>query len=207
MRYITRPLTPEARVRLKGVARTGSPFQSSWNGTLVLLDRELTALGVSGEFVLQIDCTEDDLKLNGELRSNARPASPSVAIAVDRKKGPLLFVCGRFQHWQDNVRAIALGLEALRKIERYGIVQADEQYTGWQALPPGTAMPAAKMTVDEAERFLSNASVLPIGEIRTAQGLTRAFRDAARTMHPDAGGDPAEFRKLTEARDLLEAQR
>lgn len=195
-----RPLTPEARARLKGVTRTGSPFQSSWSTTLELLDRELRALGVRDGFVMQIDASESDLRLDGQLRANARVASPAVAISVDRKGGALLFVCGRFPTWQDNVRAIALGLEALRKIERYGIVQSDEQYRGWQALPPGTPMPAPKMTVDEAARFIVEHSGLPAGSVDRGT----AYRAAAKRLHPDAGGDPADFRKLTEARDLLE---
>lgn len=34
----------------------------------------------------------------------------------------------------------------------------------------------------------------------------RAARDAAKKLHPDAGGDPQLFRQLTEARDLLVAR-
>lgn len=215
MRYVTRPLTPEARARLAGVVRTDSLFSASWSSTLELLDRELTFLGVRDEFVLQIDCTEGDLRLDGQLRANARPGSPSVAISIEsRSKGSLLFTCGRFWSWQENVRAIALGLEALRKVDRYGITKANEQYRGWQALPAGTPMPAAKMTVEEAAQFLAQHSPRLV-----AGGLSRStaaallandaelarlyWREAAKTLHPDAGGDPADFRRLTEARDII----
>jgi hypothetical protein len=86
-----------------------------------LLDANSAHLGVRSEFVLQIDVEERDLRLDGELRAHARPASPAVAISVDRRDKPsLLFVCGKFPNWQDNVRAIALGLEALRKVAGTG---------------------------------------------------------------------------------------
>jgi hypothetical protein len=47
----------------------------------------------------------------------------------------LLYACDRFWRWQHNLRAIALGLEALRLVERYGIGDAHQQYAGYRALP------------------------------------------------------------------------
>lgn len=44
------------------------------------------------------------------------------------------FAVDTFVHWQDNLRAIALGMEALRKVARYGIVKGNEQYSGWKQL-------------------------------------------------------------------------
>lgn len=204
MRYTTRPLTPEARARLANVRREHSQFSAAWNDTLILLERELQHLGVRYEWVLQIDCTEADLRLDGELRANARIPTPSVAIAIESKsKGSLLFTCGRFTTWKDNVRAIALGLEALRKVERYGIVQSDEQYRGWQALPPGTPMPAAKMTVDDALELLRIAADWTCGpDYDDPDAIRQAYRHGARHLHPDTGGDPEQFRRLVEARDL-----
>lgn len=210
MHYVTRPLTTEARARLKAGPRDqSSPFSAAWSSTLDLLDRELWHLGVRNEFVLQIDCTEADLRLDGQLRANARPGSPAVAIAVEsRSKGSLLFTCGRFHDWKDNVRAIALGLEALRKVDRYGITESDEQYRGWQALPPGTPMPAAKMTYEEACRTVAElADCTFVGCDWVQKDLTGMYRKAALRCHPDHGGDPATFHRLTEARNLIEAHR
>lgn len=205
MKYITRPLTAEARSRLKAGPRgQTSPFSSTWSSTLAQLDLELRQLGVRHEFVLQIDCTEADLRLDGQLRANARPASPAVAIAVETTKGPLLFTCGRFRSWHDNVRAIALGLEALRKVERYGIVQSDEQYRGWQALPPAPPMPAAKMTEQDALELLrTEAGWLAGPDHDDAADITKAYRWAARSAHPDHGGTAERFAAITAARDLL----
>jgi len=208
MKYVTRPLTDEARARIKTVNREHSRFDTRWGQTLRDLRRELEHLGVRDEFVMQIDVVTDrDLRLDGELRAGARPASPSVAVAFETKHhGPMLFVCGKFYFWQDNVRAIALGLESLRRVERYGIVQSDEQYRGWQALPPGTPMPAAQMSVDEAIRLLHAHAPDVVWDYDDPKEVHRAWRVASLKVHPDVGGDPEMFRKLTEARDLLVEQ-
>jgi hypothetical protein len=47
------------------------------------------------------------------------------------------FAVDVFPTWQANLRAITLGLEALRRVQRYGIVKEDEQYTGFKALTSG----------------------------------------------------------------------
>lgn len=212
MTYVIRPLTPEARARLDaGPKGRYSPFSATWSATLDLLEREVWHLRIRESFVLMIDVVESDLRLNGELRANARPASPAVAIALDPPGKPsLLFTCGRFNKWQDNVRAIALGMEALRKVERYGIVQADEQYRGWQALPPGTSMPAVQMTVEEAADFIAEhcqhirlIGEPPVTRAHVFDAVAASYRAAAQTLHPDRGGDPELFKRLIEARDLL----
>lgn len=219
MRLIARPidewpdrhLTPDS-------ARSFSRFSASWTDTVDILDRELHHLGAS-EAVLQLAITERECRLDGWIRANAKPEHPGVIISFESVHGPLRYWTDEFKWggsghlpgWQANVRAIALGLEALRKVDRYGIARRGEQYRGWNALPPGTPMPPGKMTVDEAVEVLIDAGSAI--EIRTgeARDLVRTdptvignlYRAAARLHHPDAGGDPAMFRRITEARDLL----
>lgn len=210
MRYVVRPLTPEAINRMKSHRPTGSPFRAPWAQTMDLLDRELHALGAR-EFVMLIDCTEVDLKLNGDLRASARPSTPRVAVSFTSTKGPLMFACGRFNDWRDNVRAVALGLEALRKVDRYGITQAAEQYRGFQPLPPGSPMPppSGRMSVEEAARLmldLADEHVAAVADVlRDPSIASVVYRAAAKRHHPDAGGDAVTFRRLTEARDLVAA--
>jgi len=102
-------------------------------------------------------------------------------------------------------------LEALRRVDRYGITRRGEQYAGWKALPPGAgdaiAMPAA-MTVDEAARMLVDlADGLPadVSHVRrNARIRNTLFRQAAAVHHPDRGGDRAIWDQLQQARDVLE---
>ncbi len=116
--------------------------------------------------------------------------------------------------WKENLRAIALGLEALRKVERYGIAERGQQYAGYRELPCGIELGRA-MTLEEAAEFLIEHG--ETGGVRATvdeflddgpfgpQIRAEYFRAAAKKLHPDAGGDPDLFRKLTEARELVEA--
>lgn len=183
--------------------RTRSSFSAPWKSTLDLLDRELWHLGPAGRnapAVLQIAMREQDFRLDGMPRANARPEHPGVILAIESTKGPLSFPCDRFLTWQDNLRAIALSLEALRKIDRYGITPNAEQYTGWKQLPGGG--PRAPSAVDSEMVILSYADV-PTGE---AVSLDQAYRRARANAHPDRrGGDRAAWDAVEAAAEVLRA--
>ena len=197
--------------------RTPNPFQTkSYDATLGLLLGELERLDTRRAH-LQLDITSADLRRDGMLRSQAKVEHPGVILTADtRAHGVLTYPCDTFARrwssdppdWQINLRAIALGLEALRKVERYGIAERGQQYAGFGALPPATAMSAA-MTVDQAAEFIARHAWNDPGvdPQEVIDDLDAAYRAAAKELHPDAGGDPADFRRLTEARNLLEAYR
>jgi hypothetical protein len=209
--------------------RKPSPFDphTNWSSTLTMLEKELRALHVQ-EAVLQVDSpNERDFRLDGQLRSDTKLRSPAVILSFEtRRHGKLSYPCDTFdkkwsgqrlEGWQANVRAIALGLEALRRVDRYGIANTGQQYTGWKQLGAGLAMPPATMTVEEAARFIAKHAELPllgIDDVPWEQliiedrpGRAQAYRQAAKRLHPDAGGNADDFRRLTEAFELLEALR
>lgn len=148
--------------------------------------------------------------MSGDL-ANVTARHPGAIVSFESNHGPLRFSCDRFDAWRGhgwraNVRAIALGLEALRKVDRYGIGTGAEQYRGFGALPPATPMGAA-MTAETAAAFVAEAAcdldaydLLLAGEPEVIRGC---YRRAAAVLHPDTGGDADEFRRLIEARDLL----
>lgn len=222
MRLIVRPIDQwpgEFTAR-----RQGTDFTASWSDTVALLGREVEHLaGAGAQVVLQAAIRERDCRQDGWIRADARPSHPGVIVSFTSPKlGPLRYHTDRFEGsgygrylpgWQSNVRAIALGLEALRRVDRYGIAQAGEQYRGWQALPPGAS---GSMTVDAAARFIAehgDPALVAMGGWANlaAPGyeslLESTFRAAAKLLHPDRGGDPALFRRLTEAREIIEANR
>lgn len=200
----TRPIDQWPRPETRSRGR--SPFGSTYSATRALLSRELRMLGARN-VVLQIDVREQDLRLDGELRANARPQGPRVALAFDSQHGPLRYYCDRWRDWQDNLRGIALGLEAQRKLERYGITSRGEQYTGWKALGSGREM-GAGMTRDEAAELLvdlandASGDDMTVADVLADEG-NYAYRTAAKRHHPDNGGDPALFARLTDARNVL----
>lgn len=202
--------------------RKPNPFRSTYAQTLDDLDRELEYLRARDAF-MQVDATSADVRLDGQLRANAKVNHPGVILTIDtRDHGVLVYPCDTFESryhsdgpsWQVNLRAIAGGLEALRKVERYGIADRGQQYAGFGALPPATAMGAA-MTVEAAALLLANTANQAFGEDwcdpqalvdeapDQAEIVRGAYRDAVKVAHPDAGGDAELFRDLTAARDLL----
>lgn len=191
--------------------RSSSPFKASYSATLELLDRELRMLQAEN-VVLMVDATERDCRIDGQLRVNAYLPTPRVILAFDSQHGPLKYACDAFLHWQQNLRAIALGLEALRRVERYGIATRGEQYTGWKAIGSGIAMGAA-MTRKEAVTIMQDLTALD-GVIQYADDdlddrgragafLEDAWRNGSKQHHPDNGGDGEKFFLLSRAHDTL----
>lgn len=178
-----------------------SQFSASWSNTLDTLVRELEYLSAK-EVTIQVDLTRDDFRLDGNLRTAARINYPGVIVGFNTKKfGGLSYPCNTFAgSWKENVRAIALGLEALRRVERYGIAQRGQQYAGFKELGSGIAL--SSMTEERAWEILIEA--VGIDE-RSAilRGAEDIFRTAALKFHPDKGGDANYFKLLVEARDYL----
>lgn len=206
MESSTVPMSPATKMRLRGVEPKRSPFSTRYSKVLEVLHSELWHLGAY-EYVMEIDMDERYFRLDGSPRANAIANSSAIAISFKAEQGPMEFLCGTYTAWQDNVWAIAKGLEALRGINRWGITQAAEQYQGFKAIGSGIAMPAApQMTWEEARAFMCEHGGVDLGRARIfPEQVTLAFRQASKRLHPDNGGDPAMFDKLVKARELLEA--
>jgi hypothetical protein len=179
-------------------------FEASWSATVELLARELRELGAEQIVIELADVSDSDFRIDGLPRSNARIGDP-VRVSFNSRYGPLRYETGRFTRryyrssldgWQCNIRAIALGLEALRKVDRYGITKRGEQYTGWKQLPASTDPADAIQTREQAWAVIAEHAP-------GIQEVARATRRAAMATHPDRGGDEAEFRKVQRAREVL----
>jgi hypothetical protein len=194
----TGPATPAWR------RRPASTFRAGWDDTVELLKKEVEHLG--GKVIaVQVDASADEVRRDGMLRARARVGSPAVKISFDSKHGPLTYATDVYDHWQANVRAITLALQALRAVDRYGVSTSGEQYRGWAQLD--TAPADVAMTPDAAAALLAEESGLPAGRIRLDPEVrARAYKRAAAKLHPDVGGDAALFDLITRARDLLAGQ-
>lgn len=198
-RLVFEPLTDWSALK-GGVAP--SPFSAKWPATRDLLLREADHLGAL-VVVLELALHRQDLRQDGEIRANARLGSGKVCVSMDTRHGPMRFACDRYDagslSWQANVRAIALTLEALRSVDRYGAVHTAEQYQGFLAIESN---PNGFKSADDALRWVRmHAGVAGTDGSNPAT----AYRAAARQLHPDIGGDPAEFHRLQEAKELMRA--
>jgi hypothetical protein len=121
------------------IARLDDRFRSNYISTLDLLESELRHLRAK-DVVIQAGFTRGQLRNDGWPKAGERPKDPGIVISFESPKGPLSFPCDRYTDFQANMRAIALSLEALRAVDRYGVTRQAEQYRGWQQITaPGTS--------------------------------------------------------------------
>jgi hypothetical protein len=176
--------------------RQRSNFSARWGTTSQLLDREVWYLG-GKNMRLQVAIPASQFRLDGRPRATAKAEHPGVILTLDSKHGPLSYPCDTFTTWQDNVRAIALALEALRKVDRYGVTKRGEQYRGFLALESNA--PRDFSSARDAVLFLKQTVGLD-GEDMEPAALLRA---AKRRTHPDMGGVADLFQRVTLAEAKL----
>lgn len=181
--------------------RSRSLFKAGLSDTLQLLDREVWHLTdwrsqrESGELLIAIPAG-DAWRLDGRPRASAIAEHPGVIFSIESKFGPLSYPCDTFTTWQDNLRAIALALEALRKVDRYGVTKRGEQYRGFLAVE-ATAAPAGFESAAHARDWLTGSW--------PADSLRASLRRAQREAHPDHGGSAAVFQRVSLAESKLRA--
>jgi hypothetical protein len=81
--------------------------------------------------------------------------------------------------------------------------QEDQVQLRMEAFEQRRAFAARFAPFDEGDEEHREALELPLDGELTAQEINAAFRRLAKKAHPDAGGDPAAYIRLTEARDVL----
>jgi hypothetical protein len=209
MRYQIEPMARWPYPETQG--RKGNPFRAKFGQTLELLEDELDHLQVTGAVAVRVVAAEADVRRDGMLRSRADVRHPGVVLSFhSAKAGQLTYPCDRFYgayrgeiDWQINLRAIALGLEALRRLDRYGITSRGEQYTGWRAIESGSSEGFAD--VNQALTWLVR---LLADQGQDAPTEWRALlRKAAGVAHPDRhNGDRTLWGRYDAARQLLERE-
>lgn len=212
--YRVRPL--EDRSGFKGNPKP-SPFNtgSGWDrkpvpfgATRSLLERELGHLGAR-DVILEVDVLPGRIRNDGELYADAKVNSPAVRLHFDSNHGHLTYATDAFTKWQDNVRAIALALEALRKVDRYEVGQGGDQYRGYLALEAGAGgIALGGMTSDEAREVICANSSWAEYEDFTGWNDPRAaaklLRSAQFNSHPDRNnGDQTQWDLVERAAKVL----
>jgi hypothetical protein len=185
-------------------SRQSSRFKAGWQATLDLLERELNHLGakdisIEGFFFV------NDIRNDGWPKSSARPTQPGVVLSFTVKRGRMVMPCDRYHDWEANIRAIALTLEHLRAVERYGATsEKQEQYTGWLKLPAAGAIDEA---AEMAKILVKHACVTyaPSEVLGDQKIFDEVWRVAVRRTHPDAnpGRDGADFNRVINARERI----
>lgn len=201
---------PDGRTRYKSCV-----FSAGYDQTLRELSSELQRIGVK-EAVIEADFIDRRLRVDGQLRHDARMRTPRLRLSFTHPAtGPLQYPCDTFENWQDNLRAICKTLEAQRAMDRYGATRRNQQYAGWKMLPGrimelGGITPEAPMPLAEAVQLIIKFAGLTDDtqqreRIARTYGVYRdAYRAAVRRVHPDVGGNAEDFQQTIRAKVTLD---
>ncbi len=141
-----------------------------------LLKRELEHLEAE-EVVLELEVHASQIRADGWIRQDATVRDAGVILGFKSELGPMRYAVDRFTEWQANVRAIALALEALRKVNRYGVAGRAEQYRGWLAIPAETGGVDPYQLIAKWCKWTEEA---------VRMEPLRALKLAKRAAHPDS---------------------
>lgn len=147
------------------------------------LQRELDLLGARGPIL----SSNIELRLDGQPRSGIEPNDPGIAVYFTLKGKQLCMPCDKWDRVADNIAAIAAHIDAIRRIERYGVQSVEEAFAGFVALPPP----------------LSWRQILGVADGADAKVCEAAYRALARQHHPDNGGSTVKMAELNQARDAM----
>jgi hypothetical protein len=128
---------PVARPRTRPERRTWSNFKTLFGRARDNCLGQIRTLGGT-EIIISTNLAlrQDGLPMGGQ----AQPRDPGVAVYFNYRKKQMCFACDRWAKVDDNMHAIALTIEALRGISRWGTGDMMEAaFTGFAALPAPVA--------------------------------------------------------------------
>lgn len=183
--------------------RRRSQFSAKYSATLELLERELNFLDAEN-VIVEADCDASQIRLDGCFRAGAKLRGPGIILSFDCKHGPVRYPCDKFLNWDCNLRAIALSLEALRSVDRYGVTRRGEQYQGWAKIEDKTR--TGGFTKSDAAAWL-------VQQMHDCCGLSYGMKqvtdypevretirkELVKILHPDRRGSDTEFKQLMSA--------
>jgi len=148
------------------------------------LEDQIERLGGTGPIL----STNQRLRMDGRPKQNeGEPADVGAAVYFRLKGKPRCLACDKWDRVADNVAALAAHIDALRRIDRYGVGTLDQAFAGYTALPPAST--------DWRAVFEFN------GGSPTFADVDSKYRALAAVHHPDRGGDPQMMARINMARD------
>lgn len=147
------------------------------------LSQQMTLLGATNEVL----STNIPTRLDGLPRAGQpEPSDPGAAVYFKLNGKPRALACDKWDRVADNIAAIAQHVDAIRRIDRYGVGTIEQAFAGYTALPP---------SADDWR------AVFGLNGGATLDAVEAKYRELARTCHPDVGGDPLQMARLNTARD------
>lgn len=164
--------------------RESAKFKTALPAALANLKRQIELMGGAGVL----------LSSNYTLGSS-NPKEPGVVAYFTWAKVEMAIPCDRWLKLEDNVHAIALTVEAMRGMERWGakhMIRA--MFTGFKQLP-------LNPNGESWWKVLNVPVNAPRDQVRDA------YQRLVKESHPDAGGDQERFIKIQRAYEEYEQPR
>lgn len=179
--------------------RKRATFQQGLAAARDGLVRQLELLGaVNGMITSDLPVRADGLPY-----ADGRASDPGIAVwfVLDGKER--VFACDKWMAHAGNMRAIALSIQAIRGLDRWGASDlVTRVFAGFNALPPGGDQESTKRPWREVLHMHTVANYKPDEQLAVARKL---HRELIREHHPDRGGDHAIAAEINAA--LTEAER
>jgi hypothetical protein len=117
--------------------QSSSSFRTTWDQSLRKLEDEITRID-GDDVVIGIVADPSAISFSGALRARAAYSHPGAEVSFDMPgRGRVVFHTDAYKTLHANLHAIALGLEALRAVDRHGVTSTGEQYAGFALLGAG----------------------------------------------------------------------
>lgn len=181
--------------------RTERPQRSAFSTSLAAardeVRSELRRLGASDVVI----STNIITNLDGSYRSKQRvPDDRGVAVYFKLNGEDQCFPCDRWLGVEENLHAIALSIEALRGLDRWGAKEmVAAAFKGFKALPA-----SAIVTPYTAKPW---NEVLGVQPDASREMIDAAYRVQAKKLHPDLGGNQQFFEALSRAYEQARRKR
>lgn len=175
---------PKGWPRTETNAREASRFKQTLAGALRNLRRQIELMGGT-QLVLSSNCALGD----------ERPKDSGVVAYFQMEKQAMAIPCDRWRLVEDNVHAIALTVEAMRGMERWGAKHMiTAMFSGFKALP-------------QKASGIDPWLVIGLKPGAKESEIVAAFRSKSKTVHPDipVTGNADKWAELREAHDLAMA--
>ena len=130
----------------------------------------------------------------GVVANQGEPGDPGAAVYFRFKGRATVLACDKYYRVADNIGAIAAHIDALRRIERYGVGTIEQALAGYKALPADSAADWRQVFGFAREAIVS------------AEMVQRSFKERAQTAHPDKGGTDEAMLHLNRAREFAIAE-
>lgn len=179
------PRTDRYKRQRASFARSQKAYDTNTQQTVYAGKKSLTVFDaikrLSGELgrlgaVNEILSTNVETRLDGLPRSNqSEPSDPGAAVYFKLKGKDIALACDKWSRVADNIAALAQHIDALRRIDRYGVGRLEQAFAGYAALP------------SRGSTWRTTLGFAPDQSVSRAQ-IDAAFRERSRTAHPDVQG-------------------